>query len=354
MLMLFVFASCGSSPSGEAAKEKPVAEKEPLKVEVINPVSDRPNYELSLPGELSAYEEVAIYPKVKGFVKNIYVDRGSKVKKGQLLAVLEAPEIDQRHLSARSDEKKAYEDYTYSRQSYDRLRKASQKTGAVAAIELDKALSKLKSDSAGYVAIKSNTGVSAQLQQYLSIRAPFDGTVTDKQVSVGALVGENMAGPLFTIIQNERLRLTVDIPEKHTAALSKDTKVSFTVSGQPGKVFQSVLSRKGEFLQQKSRSLTAEFDVVNKGNQFGGGEYAQVSLNMRRPEATLWLPPSSVVKSQAGVFILVVDNGLLKRVPVKTGLRKGDLLEVFGELTAKDQVLKTGTEELKEGEKVNI
>ncbi|MBB2149462.1 efflux RND transporter periplasmic adaptor subunit [Pedobacter gandavensis] len=322
--------------------------KEP---DFVKPVLEQPVYQLSLPGELKPYEEVLVYPKVKGFVKKIFVDRGSKVKKGQLLAVLEAPEIAQRYLSAKSDERKSYEDYLYSRQSYDRLKRAAAKSGAVAAIELDKAWSKLRSDSAAYAAIKSNTLVSDQLQQYLNLRAPFDGTVMDKNVSVGALVGENSTIPLFSIVQNDRLRLTVAIPEKHSRAVSKETKASFTVSALPGKVFHASLSRNAAFLQQKLRSVTAEFDVANKEGQLGGGEYAQVNLDMRRPEPTFWLPASAVVQAQSGVFILKLQDQVIKRVPVMIGTRKGASMEVFGDLNVNDQVFKKGTEELKEGEK---
>lgn len=317
----------------------------------VKPVLEQPVYQLSLPGELKPYEEVLVYPKIKGFVKKIYVDRGTKVKKGQLLAVLEAPEIAQRYQSAKSDERKSYEDYLYSRQSYDRLKKAANKAGAVAAIELDKAWSKLRSDSAAYAAFRSNTRISDQLQQYLTLRAPFDGTVMDKNVSVGALVGENSNLPLFSIVQNNRLRLTVAIPEKHSRAISKNTKASFSVTALPGKVFQASLSRNSGFLQQKLRSVTAEFDVENQDGQLGGGEYAQVNIAMRRPEATFWLPTSAVVQAQSGVFIVKLENGLIKRVPVIIGTRKGMLMEVFADLNINDQVFKKGTEELKEGEK---
>lgn len=322
------------------------------KPQFVKPVLEQPIYQLSLPGELRPYEEVTIYPKIKGFVKKIFVDRGSKVKKGQLLALLEAPEVAQRYQSAKSDEQKSYEDYRYSRQSYERLKKAAMKSGAVAAIELDKAMSKLKGDSAAYAAVKSNTLVSDQLQQYLSIRAPFDGTVMDKNISVGALVGENNTMPMFSIVQNDRLRLTIAIPEKHSQSISKDTEASFTVSALPGKTFHALLSRNGEFLQQKLRSVTAEFDVVNKDRLLGGGEYAQVNLQMRRPEATFWLPATSVVQAQSGVFIVKLEGKLIKRVPVVPGIRKGELIEVFGVLHIEDQILKKGTEEWKDGQKI--
>lgn len=356
--LVLTACSSGQSKEGKVATENGDIKKtdssgaekgDGVKPAFVKPILEQPAYQLSLPGELKPYEEVLVFPKVKGFVKKILVDRGTKVKKGQLLAVLEAPEIAQRFQSAKSDERKSYEDYLYSRQSYDRLKKADARSGAVAAIELDKAWSKLRSDSAAYAAIKSNTLVSDQLQQYLNLRAPFDGTVMDKNVSVGALVGENSTIPLFSIVQNNRLRLTVAIPEKHSRAISKNTKASFTVSALPGQVFHASLSRNAGFLQQKLRSVNAEFDVDNKDGQLGGGEYAQVSLEMRRSEATFWLPASAVVQAQSGVFIVKLENQEIKRIPVMVGIRKGALVEVFGDLSANDQVFTKGSEELKEG-----
>lgn len=362
MVLPLAFAACSSEqpragqqagPQDQQTGPKTGVKAELPKPQLVKPVLEQPVYQLSLPGELRPYEEVTIYPKIKGFVKKIFVDRGSKVKKGQLLALLEAPEVAQRYQSAKSDERKFYEDYRYSRQSYERLKKAAMKNGAVAAIELDKAMSKLKGDSAAYAAVKSNTLVSDQLQQYLSIRAPFDGTVMDKNVSVGVLVGENNTMPMFSIVQNDRLRLTIAIPEKHSQSISKDTKASFTVSALPGKTFHALLSRNGEFLQQKLRSVTAEFDVVNKDRLLGGGEYAQVNLQMRRPEATFWLPATSVVQAQSGVFIVKLEGKLIKRVPIVPGIRKGELIEVFGALNIEDQILKKGTEEWKDGQKIS-
>lgn len=351
-LLILLLAACREKKADDTA-EKPKTTKTAA-VQLVSPVLDQPDYLLDLPGELKPYEQAMLYPKVKGFVKQILADRGSKVVKGQLLALLEAPEITQQYLAAKSDENRFYEDYLYSRQSYERLKKAALKPGAVAEIELDRAMSKFKSDSAAFASVKARTGAAAQLQQYLRITAPFDGVVTDKNVSVGALVGENSSAALFVVTQTKKLRLTVAIPEKHAQSVNKETKVSFTVNNHPGKVFQSSLSRRSEVLKQESRAVTAEFDVQNHSGKLGGGEYAQVKLQMRRTAPTFWLPVSSIVTAQSGVFVISVENDTAKRVPVELGIRKGELQEVFGVLKPEDQIVKTGSEELTEGTKVVI
>ncbi|RAJ28154.1 efflux RND transporter periplasmic adaptor subunit [Pedobacter cryoconitis] len=350
ILASLVFAGCASDKAKQKQPQTKANQAEA--VQFIHPVSDQPSYSLSLPGELKPYEEVVIYPKVKGFVKKIFADRGSKVKKGQLLAILEAPEISQHYLSARADENKFYEDYLYSLQAYERLKKAATRAGAVAAIELDKARSKFRSDSAAYAAVKATTGASAQLQQYLRIMAPFDGTVIHKNISAGALVGDH--APLFSIAQTNRLRLTVAIPEKHVQAVGKDMKVSFTVSDHPDQLFFSVLSRKSDLLQQDSRSVTAEFDVLNAQHILNGGEYAQVKLTLKRPHATLWVPVSSIVIAQSGIFIVKIENNKSKRISVTAGTRNGELQEVFGPVKETDQILVKGTEELADGTEVKL
>ncbi|MHB1176852.1 MAG: efflux RND transporter periplasmic adaptor subunit [Daejeonella sp.] len=347
---IMLFAGCSENTAKTTAKKEVSVAKS---LEVIHPQKDRPVYTLSLPGELKPYEEVTIYPKIKGFVKQLYADRGTYVKKGQLLAIMEAPEVSQKYFSERSAEQKFKEEYNYSRQSFDRLKQASKRSGAVAAIELEKALSKVKSDSAAYQAAKANTSVSGQLNKYLRITAPFEGIITERNISVGALVGENMSVPLFSIAQNSKLRLLVAIPEKHAASVNDDTKVSFIVAGLPGKVFQSTIARTSSVLRQSSRSMIVEFDVSNHP-ELNGGEYAQVKLKLKRPDSTYWVPASSVVNTQAGVFAVRLNDGTIERVPVIVGGRNNDKLEIFGNLTITDNIVKIGSEELTEGTKASI
>lgn len=346
----FLMAACSPNEKAPADQAQPSAKT--LILETVRAVKDRPVYSLSLPGELKPYEQVDIFPKAKGFIKKIYVDRGSKVKKGQLLAILEAPEISQQYLSVQSDQRKLYEDYQYSRQAFQRLKKASLKSGAVAEIELDKVRAQFRSDSAAYIAAKAKTSASGQLEKYLRIISPFDGTVIDRNVSVGALVGENNQRPLFSIAQQEHLRLTVAIPEKHAHSVNANTPVTFTVSGRPGKVYNSKLSRNGGLLNQTSRSVMTEFDIENNARSLSGGEYAQVKLKLQRPDSTLWVPATSLIHTQSGIFILKVNKGLVQRVPVIEGSRKDSLIEVFGDITGTDEIIKKASEELEEGSQI--
>jgi RND family efflux transporter MFP subunit len=349
-------SGCGDKNAADKRKDASQRKSKYPRVTLVRAILDRPVYKVTLPGELAPYEQVTIYAKVKSFVKEIRVDRGSRVKKGQLLVVLDAPEVTQSYFAARSDESKEYGKYIYSRQVYARIQKASQKPGAIAAVEIDKAYSQLLADSAAYMAAKEHTAGVEQLTSYLRIDAPFDGTVIDKNVSDGALVGED--GPkdmgLFTIVERQRLRLTVAIPEKQSHSITKNTRLKFTVNDLPGRTFDATLSRSGGLVIQKDRSVIAEFDVDNKDMTLNGGEYATLQLVLQRPDSTVWVPQTSIVHAQSGVFLLKFNRDTVSWVFIQEGLLNGSSEEIFGRVGQGDSVVLNGTEELLTGDSVVI
>ncbi|MDX3913904.1 MAG: efflux RND transporter periplasmic adaptor subunit [Pseudosphingobacterium sp.] len=346
-VLALAFTACshsGEKKEQEAKKEMKPATHPTAPVQFINP-----EYELSVPAELKPYEQVAVYAKVTGFVKQLYVDRGDQVRKGQLLAVLEAPEMNQQYLSDKSTEQKVHSDYLYAKQAYDRLVDASKTTGAVADIELDRAKSAMESAKSAYEASKAGTAHSSQLQQYLRITAPFDGIITGRNVSVGALAGTGANVPLFMMAQGNKLRLTLSLPEKHAASVKQGMPATFTVSSQPGKTFDAKLSRTSGLLDQQDRSLTLEFDVNNPSGELQGGDYAQVKLKLQRKNPSYWVPAKSVLNTQAGTFVMTLNNKEIKRITVKEGIRLDSITEVFGNLSPQDSIILKPSEEIKEG-----
>ncbi|WP_461533710.1 efflux RND transporter periplasmic adaptor subunit [Sinomicrobium sp.] len=309
-----------------------------------------PEYKISLPGELKPFEQVAVYAKVAGFVKQLHVDRGDYVRKGQLLAVLEAPEMEQQYLSDKSTEQKIYNDYVYAKQAYDRLVDASKTTGAVADIELDRAKSAMESAKSAYNASKAGTAHAAQLRQYLRITAPFAGTITARNVSVGALAGTGNNTPLFIMAQDAKLRLTLSLPEKHASSVQEGMTATFTVSSQPGKTFDAKLSRTSGLLDPQDRSLTLEFDVNNPSGELQGGDYAQVMLKLQRNNPTYWVQSKAVLNTKSGTFVLTLNDNEVKRIAVNEGIRMDTLTEVFGNLSPEDNIILKPSEEINEGE----
>lgn len=345
MLALF-FTTCSNKSQQKKPEQnveaKPVAYAT-APIQFINP-----EYEILVPAELKPYEQVAVHAKVAGFVKQLYVDRGDHVRKGQLLAVLEAPEMQQQYFSKKSAEQKVYSNYLYAKQAYERLIDASKTIGAVAAIELDRAKSAMESAKSAYDASKAETAYFSQLQQYLRIIAPFDGIITERNVSVGALAGTGTNTPLFVMAQGNKLRLTLFLPEKHAASVKKGMQANFTVSSQPGKTFKAKLSRTSQLLDQQDRSLTLEFDVSNPSGELQGGDYAQVKLKLQRKNPTYWVPAKSILNTQAGTFIMTLNDKEIRRIPIKEGVRLDTLAEVFGELSPQNQIILKPSEEIKE------
>jgi membrane fusion protein, multidrug efflux system len=341
---------------GCALEGKPVPEKKEEAVRTIATAKIRSavaSYTLTLPGEVAPFEEVELYPKVSGFVKQIFVDRGSNVRKGQLLARLEAPEITQQYAAAAAKQREVLERLQYSQQSYDRFLKASRSEGAVAAIELEQAKAKLMSDSASYQSLKAEMIAAKQLAAYLEIRAPFAGVISDRMVSPGALVGAHDK-PLFALAQQDRLRLTIAIPEKHAHALSDSTKIEYRISNYPNEIFTTNISRSSEVLDRELRSLMVEFDIKNQNRKLQGGEYIQAEVAFTRSAPSLWVPSTSIVNAPSGMFVLKVQNDTIRRVAVKSGVTKDGLTEVYGDLEENEAVVLKGSEELREGARVLI
>lgn len=350
VMSLFVgtmaFQSCQTGKAEEVKKDISENTSKP-KLEIAEAVELSPEYTMGLPGDLKPFEQVELHAKTNGFVKTILVDRGSIVRKGQLLAVLEAPEVTQQYLSAKAEEAKFEQEFIFAEQSKKRFDKANERNGAVAATEIEQALSNYNRTKAGYRAAKARTAAAAQLKSYLRITAPFNGIIIEKNISEGALVG-NQTSPLFSLAQTRKLRLTIAIPEKQASSLNKETEVKFTVSSQPGKVFHAQLSRNSNMVQAAGRALIAEFDVDNSDGSLNGGEYAQVNIRLKRKHSSVFVPKSSIVKAQSGTFIWKVNGDQkLELIDISEGIELDSLKEVFGSLKAGDQIIKKGTEEQK-------
>lgn len=336
----------------EIEKQAKSSDKPKVSYETVNVKEMNPDFTISVPGELKPYESAQLFAKVQGFIKKIYVDRGSMVKKGQLLAILEAPEMNQDYLADKSSQQKMYTDFLYNKQAYERLMDAAKTKGAVAAIELDRAKSLMESSKSAYESSKAGAGRSSQMNEYLRITAPFNGVITERNLSAGALTGPNTGIPIFKIAQKEKLRLTVSVPEKYASSISQSTKINFTVNSIPGQSFTANLSRDSHLIDAENRALTVEFDVDNNP-LLKGGEYAQVKLNLKRNVPTLFVPEKSIIQSQQGIFVLLLNNNQIKKVPVKEGITSQNMTEVFGDLSVHDKILKNLQKKLKKEKLIN-
>lgn len=347
-LLSLLFVACNQTEKEEhKTSEKPMVETILLK-------SDTLKYELNLPGDLKPYDQVTLYAKVEGFIDEMSVDRGDKVEKGEVLARIDAPEIEQQYLAAKSRERELLQKLNFSSENYRSLKEAAETEGAVSSIELEQAKARFIGDSASLNAAKAEVAASKQLNAYRTIKAPFKGVITKRMISPGALVGPGQEESLFHLSREDKLRLEVAVPEKHGASIPLGSKSFFRVNNKPNERFPIKIARSSEVLDPELRSLMVEFDVDNPDFKLSSGSYAEVDLNLNRSYPTLQVPQSSLVKNRKDVFVAKVKDNKVELVPVITGVSTSEEIEVFGDLNRGDQIIEEGNTTLKDGMEVRV
>src|SRR5215208_3512703 len=338
-------------------------------VDVVKVISKAVERQVRLPGEFQPYLAVPIYAKVSGFVQRVNVDRGSVVKQGQLLATLDAPEMQAQIAEAESKAQavelqrtEAEAKLAAAQSTYERLKAASATPGVVA--ENDVTVAQKTAEAAQALVRSYDDSIKAaqaqvqsvkDLQQYLTLKAPFDGVITERNVHPGALVGQGSGGtPLLKLHQVSRLRLVVAVPEALVGAMVKGARVAFTVPAYPGETFYGTLNLVSHDLDEKTRSMAAEVDVKNPDLRLSPGMYPEVQWPVRRPQPSLLVPPTSIVTTTERTFVIRVQNGIAQWVNVGRGARVGDLIEVFGSLKDGDIIVRRGTDEIRDGAKVTV
>ncbi len=370
--VVIIFWSLGKSNVQEvshsdvrSAADKSALAQSPT-VMVTTVVSQQLNRQTPLPGELQAYQDVAIYPKVQGFVEWIEVDRGSVAKNGQLLARLIAPELaaQSREAAAKAQAVQAQRleaaaKLAADEATYKRLQAASATPGVVAGNDVEVAQKTVEADRARVRAWQENEKAALQavhsfqdIESYLRITAPFDGVITERNVHEGSFVGPSggpAALPMLRIRQISLLRLVVALPERDVASIEPGTEVSFTVPAFPGETFKGVVQRIAHALDVKTRTMPVELDVANPSGRLAPGMYAEVAWPARRPQPSLFVPSSAVVTTTERTFVIRIQSGEVEWVDVKRGAAMDDMVEVFGNLKQGDQVAVRGTDELRAG-----
>lgn len=345
LLLLAALLACACqqpSAARESVPTQPAAPRSAPSVEVVKVASRKLSTVQSLPAELKPYLAVAIYPRVSGFVEEIAVDRGSIVRRGQLLARLSAPEL----LYQRSE---AERKLSADRATWQRLAQAARTPGAVASNEVEVARDALGADTERVRALRT-------LESYLIITAPFDGIITERDAHPGALAAPpSSAGalPLLRLEQDQRLRLTVPVPESDAGVIRLGATAEFTVSAWPGRSFSGRVARIAHSVDQRTRTMPVELDVDNRDGRLAPGMFAEVRWPLHREFATLVVPASAVVETMEQTFVDAIRDGRVRRVAVKRGRTQAGVVEVFGPLRDGELVALRGSEELVDGTQVS-
>jgi membrane fusion protein, multidrug efflux system len=369
-LTLLALTGCHGNTTAQTTDKAPPAG--PQTVEVVKVVEQPLNVTLSLPGELTPYQTVALYSRVTGFVKTITVDRGSRVRAGQQLATLEAPELVAQRSEAQSKLQGAEAQLATVRakadasaNTYEKLKAASATPGVVAGNDVVLAQKAVEADKSQIAAAEQNVEAARQalksvsdMEGYLRITAPFSGVVTERNVHPGALVGPTggpgTAVPIVRIDESNRLRLVIPVPEAYTAGVTNGTSLTFTVAAYPGQTFTGTVSRISQSVDVATRTMAVELDVNNADGRLAPGTFCQVKWPVRRKTPSLLVPNGSVASTTGRTFVIRVRSGRTEWVDVKTGLTAGPLVEVFGDLMPGDEIAARGTDELKAGASVQV
>lgn len=313
-----------------------------------------PKVMLKLAGELKPDQQTELFAKVNSYVKSVKVDIGSRVSPGQVLVVLEAPEIQSQVASAKAKLQAQEAIYLATKSTYDRTMKANETQGAIAKDALEQVKARMLADEAQLNAAKSAYNEIKDVNNYLVIRAPFRGTITSRNVDLGAYVGPMNKEPLLVVENNQKLRLNLSVPEANTPYIKLGDTIRFHVRSQPQQKHVALVTRKSGSLDVKLRSEKIEADFFNKSNALKPYMIAETMIPLQNTEATFFVPKSAVVESSLGIYVIVVENGKTKNIPLSKGRVMPDSIEVFGDLNEGDTILKMGSEEIQEGTEVPV
>jgi len=365
-MMAVTVVACRSDRNGSTPASAAAPAGRPA-IDVVRVVEQPLDVQLSLPGELAAFQTVAIVSRVTGFVKSINVDRGSIVRSGEVLIILEAPELVAQRLEAESKLQALEAQLAVARakadadkSTFERLKNASSTPGVVAGNDVVVADKTAEASQNQMIAAQQSIDAARQalsavrdMEGYLRVTAPFDGVVTERNVHPGALVGPSSGigapVPLLRVMENKRLRVVVPVPEAYTSELTTGTEIAFTVAAYPDQTFSGRVARIAQAVDVSTRTMAVELDVVNREGRLAPGTFCQVRWPVHRSRPSLFVPSTSVASTTDRTFVVRIRGGKAEWVDIRTGLTSGPLVEVFGELRAGDEVAARGTDELRPG-----
>ncbi len=327
-----------------------------LTVNVVYPKADAPTEEIVLPGNTQAFTSAPIYARTSGYLKRWYFDIGAHVKKGQLLAEIESPEVDQQLQQAQADLKTAQANLALAKITADRWQ-GLLKTNSVSQQETDQAVGNYHALQATLDSQAANVRRLEQLQSFEKIYAPFDGVLTARNTDVGALInaGASTSGQgLFTLAAIDTLRVYVTIPEVYARAARPGATASLLLDAFPGEVFHGTLVRQANAIDPTSRTLLVEVDVDNPKGQLMPGAYVSVHLTLPAPVRAVTIPANTLLFRAEGLRAGVVRQGKAELVPLTIGRDYGATVEVTSGLQPTDAVILDPADALITGTPVRV
>ena len=326
-------------------------------VAVIHPTTESSEEDLVLPGTMQAYVESPIYARTNGYLKAWYHDIGSRVRQGELLADIDAPEVDQQLSQARADLKTAQANADLSKITAARYQELI-KTDGVSKQEVDNAVGDLEAKIAIVNSSEANVRRLEDLESFKHIYAPFSGVVTRRNVDIGTLINAGNGGSsqqLFVLSQTDPIRVYLSVPESYAPSIRAGLGAYLEVTQFPAQRFQGKVVRTAEAIDTNTRTLLTEVDVPNHNGALLPGGYAQVHLQVKVVGTRLAVPVNALLFRSEGLSAVVVDaNHRTHLKPLNIGRDYGTTLEVLQGLDAKDWIVLNPADSLEEGQEVRV
>jgi RND family efflux transporter MFP subunit len=323
-------------------------------VAVVHPTATAGTEELVLPGNMQAFIDTPIWARASGYLKNWYVDIGARVKQGQLLAEIEAPEIDQQLQQARANLATDQANLKLAQITSERYANLF-KTDSVARQDVDNAVQAAAAQTATVNSAQANVARLQQLVAYEKVFAPFDGVITARNVDVGALVdaGANTAGKeLFHLASNATLRVYVNVPQVYSRAAKPGVSAALTLTEFPSRQFHGRVVRNADAIDTASRTLLVEVDVNNPTGELLPGSYVSVHLKLPSKIEAVTVPVNTLLFRSEGLRAAVVRDGRTSLVPVTIGRDFGDTVEIVSGLGRTDSVIVNPSDSIVPGQQV--
>lgn len=351
-----IFINIHSRSVAEARLKQSTDQNAVPTVDVVSPKEGAPVQEIVLPGTTQAFSDSPIYARTSGYLQRWYFDIGAHVKKGQLLADIETPEVDQQLQQAQADLDTAQANLAIAKITASRWQDLVS-TGSVSQQETDQAVSNQTAVAAAVESSSANVRRLEQLQSFEKIYAPFDGIITARNTDIGALIdaGANtQPKELFHIAAIRTLRLYVSVPEVYSRAARSGSKASVTLDEFPGEVFHGILVRNANSIDIASRTLLVEVDVDNESGRLLPGAYVFVHLQLPDQIHSVTIPSNALIFRKEGLQVGLVRNGKAELVPIKINRDYGNTVEVVSGLQPTDSLIVDPSDSLVSGTSVRI
>lgn len=325
-------------------------------VRVVHPKVGSASEEISLPGNTTPYIDTPIYARTNGYLRKWYFDIGAHVTKGQLLAVIETPELDEQLDQAKAQLRDAQANLQLAQITAARWEHLLQ-TNSVSRQETDQAVSDLSSKQAMVASNEANVRRLEQLQSFEHVYAPFDGVITQRNTDIGDLIGAGQnttPKELFHLAEIRTLRVYIPVPEVYSNAVRTGEKVTLTLDEFPGQKFTGTLVRNSDAIDPASRTLNVEVDVPNPEGQLRPGAYVFVHLTVPPVAGAVTIPANTLLFRSEGLRVGVVRNGHVQLTPISIGHDYGSSVEVVSGLSPSDAVILDPSDSLENGQAVEI